>query len=145
MSTTLHVRLAQAGPTTAEAVARSHRVFVDRPTAKGGTDRGPLGGEYLLVALGGCFMSNLLAAIRAREAAVSNVTIAVEGTIDGSPERYTSFTLNVSANHQDASLVRKLLDVAYRGCSVTNTLRQTAPVMVMFEGARIDSAVQTVG
>ena len=27
------------------ATARTHTVFVDRPVEKGGTDRGPLGGE----------------------------------------------------------------------------------------------------
>ena len=145
MSTTLHVQLAQAGPTTAEAVARSHSVFVDRPTAKGGTDRGPLGGEYLLIALGGCFMSNLLAAIRARDAAVSDVTVAVDGTLEGTPERFTSFAMHVSASHHDPVLVRKLIDIAYRACAVTNTLRQTGPVAVLFEGSPIDSAMQTTG
>lgn len=145
MSATLRVQVAQVGPTTAEGVARSHSVFIDRPAAKGGADRGPLGGEYLLIALGGCFMSNLLAAIRARDAAVSEVSIAVDGTMEGTPERFTSFTMDVSASHQDPALVRKLIDIASRACAVTNTLRQTAPVLILFEGLRIDSAVQTVG
>lgn len=57
MSHTLPVSVEHAGPTT--ATARSHRVVIDRPAAKGGEDRGALGGECLLVALGGCFMSNL--------------------------------------------------------------------------------------
>ena len=63
MSQTLTVQVEQVGPTTATAKARTHAVLVDRPAAKGGEDRGPLGGEYLLVGLGGCFLSNLLAAI----------------------------------------------------------------------------------
>ena len=58
------VRQVQATPTS-EGQVREHRVLVDRPAAKGGHDRGPMGGELLLVALGGCFMSNLIAAAAA--------------------------------------------------------------------------------
>jgi len=51
---------------TSESALREHRVLVDRPADKGGQDRGPMGGELLLAALGGCFMSNLIAAAAAR-------------------------------------------------------------------------------
>jgi hypothetical protein len=34
--------------------------------------------------------------------------------------------------------------MADRACAVTNTLRRAAPVAVIFEGSRIDSAVETV-
>jgi hypothetical protein len=73
MSHVLQAEIQQAGPTVAKGLVRSHTVTIDRPTARGGTDQGPLGGEYLLIALGGCFMSNLLAAIRVREASVTDV------------------------------------------------------------------------
>ena len=49
----------------------------DRPQEKGGEDRGAMGGEHILMGLGGCLSSNLLAAIRAREAAIDHVTITV--------------------------------------------------------------------
>ena len=123
MSQSLEVRIEQVGPSTAKGIARSHSVFIDRPVAKGGEDRGPLGGEYLLLALGGCFMSNLLAAIRAREAAVSDVRIAVTGTIENAPDRMTAIALNISAIYDDADLMRKLVAIAERSCIVTNTLR----------------------
>src|SRR5262245_25091473 len=114
MSLTLAAQVEQIGPATARAAVRTHVVTVDRPVAKGGEDRGPLGGEYLLVALGGCFMSNLLAAIRAREAAVADVRIDVAGTIDGAPDSFTAFTMTVAATHADAPLVRKLIAIAAR-------------------------------
>src|SRR6186997_1408212 len=117
MSQTLTVQVQQIGPATATAKARTHTVVVDRPVAKGGEDRGPLGGEYLLVALGGCFLSNLLAAIRTREAAVANVAVQVSGTIDGPPDAFSSFTMTVSATHNDAGLVRKLIAMAARACA----------------------------
>ena len=139
MSQTLTVLVEQVGGSAARAAVRSHGVLVDRPVAKGGEDRGPLGGEYLLVALGGCFMSNLLAAVRAREAAVTNVRVDVTGTIDGSPDRFTAFTMNVSATHADAGQVRKLIAIAARACAVTNTLRRAATVTIDFEGEPVDT------
>jgi putative redox protein len=140
MGQTLAARVEQTGPSTATVQVRSHTVTVDRPVAKGGEDRGPLGGEYLLVGLGGCFLSNLLAAIRAREAAVANVTVEVSGTIDGPPDSFTAFTLAVSAAHDDAALVLKLIAVAARACAVTNTLRRAAAVTVRFEGEIVELA-----
>ena len=139
MSQTLTVQVEQVGPATARAAVRSHVVLVDRPVAKGGEDRGPLGGEYLLVALGGCFMSNLLAAIRAREAAVSDVRIEVSGTIDGPPDRFTAVAMAVSASHGDAELVRKLIAIAARACAATNTLRAAADVRIELEGAVVET------
>lgn len=130
MASTLRVDLEQDGPSTSTVTVRSHTVYVDRPTAKGGADRGPLGGEYQLVALGGCFSSHLLAAIRAREAPVSQVRVAVTGTMDGSPERFTAFTLSVDAVCEDCELLEKLVSMAERACQVTNTLRQSTPIEV---------------
>jgi putative redox protein len=130
MPTTLRVDLEQEGLSTSRVTARSHTVYVDRPTAKGGSDRGPLGGEYQLVALGGCFTSHLLAAIRAREALVNQVRVAVTGTMDGSPERFTAFTLSVEAVCDDCELLEKLVSMAERACQVTNTLRQSTPIAI---------------
>jgi putative redox protein len=86
------------------------------------------------VGLGGCFLSNLMAAIRAREAAVSHIRIDVSGTIEPAPDHFAGFTMSVSATHDDAGLVRKLIAIAARACAVTNTLRQAAPVSIEFEG-----------
>src|SRR2546428_13635835 len=130
MSQALEVRIEQVGASTAKGVARSHTVLIDRPVSKGGTDQGPLGGELLLLALGGCFMSNLLAAIRAREAAVSDVRIAVTGTIESGPDRMTAIALAVSATYDDADLMRKLVTIAERSCIVTNTLRSGVSIAV---------------
>jgi putative redox protein len=130
MPTILRADLEQDGPSTSKAAVRSHTVFVDRPVAKGGADRGPVGGEHLLVGLGGCFSSHLLAAIRAREAPVTGVRVAVNGTLDGSPERFTAFEMTVDATCDDADLLRKLVEIAERSCQVIGTLRLAAPVTV---------------
>ena len=133
MSQTLEVRVEQVGPSTSKATARSHSVFVDRPAAKGGADRGPLGGELLLIALGGCFMSNLLAAIRARDLAIADVRITVSGTIDGTPDRFTAVALKIAASYDDAEGLRKLVTIAERACIVTNTLRETTAISFLIE------------
>jgi putative redox protein len=132
MSQMLTVQVEQVGPSTATARARTHTVLVDRPAGKGGEDRGPLGGEYLLVGLGGCFLSNLLAAIRARDAAVANVTIGVSGTIDGvldhSPRSPCRWAVHAIPSWSASSLRWR------RACAVTHTLRRSADVTIEFEG-----------
>jgi putative redox protein len=133
MSRTVSVEIEQVGPSTGSATARSHKVLVDRPVDKGGSDRGPLGGEYLLVSLGGCFLSTLLAAVRTREANVSNVRVSVTGTIGGVPERFESMALRVSATYDDEDLMRKLVAIAERGCLVTNTLNTAVLLSVTLE------------
>ena len=133
MSRTVSVEIEQIGPSTGSAAARSHTVFVDRPIEKGGSDRGPLGGEYLLIALGGCFLSTLLAAVRTREADVSNVRVSVVGTIGGVPERFESMAVRVSATYGDADLMRKLVAMSERGCLVTNTLKNAVTLEVNLE------------
>jgi len=133
MPKTITVEVVQVGPSTSKATARTHTLLVDRPVEKGGEDRGPLGGELLLLSLGGCFASTLLAAIRTREADVSDVRISVDGSIGGVPERFESMTLRVSAKYRDEDLMRKLLAVAERGCLVTNTLRHAVLISVDLE------------
>jgi putative redox protein len=138
MSTTFKATIEHVNHTTSRATVRSHTFLVDRGVAKGGFDLGPAGGEYMLVSLGGCFTSHLLAAIRAREAAVANVRLAITGTFDGTPERFTAFTMDVSADCQDSVLVRKLITIAGRACQVVNTLRQVAPIAITYEGSPVE-------
>jgi putative redox protein len=141
MGQTLSVQIEQIGEATASATTRSHRVIVDRPIAKGGEDRGPLGGEYVLIGLGGCFLSNLLAAIRARGASVFDVRVAVTGTIEGPPDHFAAFTMVVTAAHADGAPVARLIAIAARACVVTNTLRLAAPVSIEFNGEMIENLI----
>lgn len=139
MAATMHATIEHAVHTTSRATVRRHTVHVDRGLAKGGYDLGPAGGEYLLVALGGCFTSHLLAAIRAREAAMTNVKVDVTGTMDGSPEKFVDFAVNVTADCTDADLAVKLITIASRACQVMNTLRQSTPIALAYQGVPIES------
>ena len=131
MGRTVTIEVEQVGPTTGKGTARSHSLLIDRPVEKGGEDRGPLGGELLLLSLGGCFLSTLLAAIRARTAEVTDVRLSVTGSIGGVPERFEAMDLRISARYGDADLMRKLIAMAERSCLVTNTLRDA--VRINFE------------
>jgi len=130
MANEIAIQIRQTSATTSEAAIREHRVLIDRPTAKGGSDAGPMGGELFLAAIGGCFMSNLLAAIRAREAAVTDAQVEVVGVLADAPARFTSVDMFVSANYQDAALFEKLVEMADRGCIMMNTLRGKLEVNV---------------
>src|ERR1700746_2673554 len=123
MQPTFTATIEHVNQTPSKATLRTHTVLVDRSVTKGGFDLGPAGGEYLLVALGGCFTSHLLAASRAREAVITNVRVAVTGTLDGTPERFTALAMDVTAECPDSALARKLMTIAGRACQVVNTLR----------------------
>ena len=127
---TINVSVNQTTATASEGVIRSHKVPVDRPEAKGGTDAGAMGGELLLASLGGCFMSNLLEAIRTREADIKNVQVSVDGELNGQPAHFTAITMSVSAEHDDKEQLEKLVTISERSCIVANTLKGSVDVSV---------------
>src|SRR5687768_403966 len=133
MPRTISVEIEQIAPSTGSATARNHTVYVDRPVEKGGSDRGPLGGEDLLISLGGCSLSTLLAAARTREAVVANVRVDVGGTVGGVPGRFESSALRVSGKYSDEALMHKLVALAERGCLVTSTLKDAVTIRVDVE------------
>ncbi len=123
MANEIKIAIRQTSASTSEAVIRQHQVAIDRPAAKGGDDQGPMGGELFLAAIGGCFMSNLLAAIKGRNAEVSGVRTEVIGTLAESPARFTAVELNVTAKYSDREQFEKLVEIADRGCIMMNTMR----------------------
>ena len=120
----ISVEVKQVGQTTtSEGVARQHKVLVDRPEAKGGLDKGAMGGELLLLALGGCFMSNLIAAAAARNLTVRNLKTVVRGELGSAPPRFESLILEVHGQCSDEAAMRKIIEISERGCIVHNTLK----------------------
>lgn len=126
----MKIQLRQVSASTAEAIVRGHHVLVDRPADKGGADLGPMGGELFLASIGGCFMSNLLAAIRARKAQISDVRTEVTGTIADSPSRFSTVDLYVSAGGASRDTLERLVEIADRGCIMMNTLRGKLDVQI---------------
>jgi putative redox protein len=131
MANQIEIQLHQKTRCSSEATIRQHRVLIDRPIAKGGEDAGPMGGELFLAAIGGCFMSTLLAAIRTREAPISDVSAKVTGILADAPARFASIELLVTSEDADPEVFEKLVDIAERGCIMTNTLRDKLPITVI--------------
>ena len=123
MAAEMKVHLRQVSASASDATIGRHQVPIDRPADKGGSDAGPMGGQLFLASIGGCFMSNLLAAIKARNADVSDVRTEVIGTVADSPARFAAIELRVSTGSPDRELVEKLVEIAERGCIMVNTLR----------------------
>ena len=126
----IKVQLRQVSPFTSETTFRTHKVLIDRPAEKGGTDVGPMGGELFLASVGGCFMSNLLAAIRTREQKISNVCTEVVGTLSDSPTRFSALELYVAADGAEREVLEHLVEIADRGCIMMNTLRGKIDIQI---------------
>lgn len=139
MAADIKVHLRQVSPSTTQATMGTHDVLVDRPAAKGGADMGPMGGELFLAAVGGCFMSNLLAAIRARDSKISGVRTEVTGVIADSPARFEALELSVAADGPDRELLPHLVEIADRGCIMMNTLRGKLEVRLRIAPGRSES------
>ena len=126
----VQVNVDQISPTASQGTAREHKITMDRPEAKGGENRGAMGGENLLMSLGGCFMSNLLATAKSRETEIADVKLGITGTLEMAPPRFTAVTMEISAGYNDRSQMEKLVTIAERGCIVANTLKNAAEVKI---------------
>ena len=128
MADKVTVQVHQISASASQGLTRDHRITMDRPEAKGGSDQGPMGGEVMLQGLGGCFMSNLLAAAVAREVTIKNATLDIVAHVMSSPTRYTTIDMYISMDCEDHEMVPKLVEIAERGCLVANTLKAALPL-----------------
>lgn len=130
MANEIKITIQQTSASTSKAAIRQHKLAIDRPASKGGDDQGPMGGELFLAAIGGCFMSNLLAAIKGRQTDVSDAQTEVVGVLAESPARFTAVELNVTAKYSDREQFGRLVEIADRGCIMMNTLRGKLDIKV---------------
>src|SRR5580658_173731 len=133
MAGSINVQIRQISPSTSEVKMCKHKVLVDRPQGKGGTDLGPMGGELLLATAGGCFMSNLLAAIKARDANITGVQTEVIGTLGEFPARFVALELRMAAAGPHREGLEKLVEIADRACIMMNTLHDTLALKICIE------------
>ena len=124
------VMVEQISSTASKGSARGHELVMDRPEAKGATNKGMMGGEALLSGLGGCFMSNLLAAAKARNIELSHARADIEGDMADAPSRFTAIRMKVSAQCDQPEELNKLVTIAERGCIVVNTLRTAVELSI---------------
>jgi putative redox protein len=127
---TATVKVEQIGSSASRGDARGHQLVMDRPEAKGGSNAGMMGGEAMLNGLGGCFMSNLLAAARARDIKLTNARADIEGDMADAPSRFTAIRMTVSAQCDPKEELNKLVTIAERGCISANTLRTAVELSI---------------
>jgi putative redox protein len=111
--------------------ARTHATTVDRRVERGGADLGFTGGELLLAAQGGCFMTTLAGAAQARGITLHRVDLTLRGLEAEGPARYTDVLIEADIEADAPSEeIDKLLLIAERGCTVSNTLKAGATIAV---------------
>ena len=120
---TATVKVEQISGSASRGNARGHELVMDRPEARGGSNAGMMGGEAMLNGLGGCFMSNLLAAAKARNIELKHARADIEGDMADAPSRFTAIRMSVSAQCDPPEELNKLVAIAERGCISVNTLR----------------------
>ena len=127
----LSVRVRLVEGSLSLATSRGHSVTIDRPHDKGGTDQGFLGGELVLAGEGGCFLSNLVAAARARSIDLRRAEVTVRGVQADNPPRFAEVVVAVQIE-ADAPVaeIDKLLTIAERSCIASNTLRSGTALSV---------------
>lgn len=113
------------------ATAGPHAVVVDRSLENDGTYLGMIGGELLFTAIGACLMTTLVGAARKRNIELTRVEFNVTGEHEGAPSRFVSIDVEAIVEG-DASQdeIDKLLKIAERACTVSNTIGRSAPVEV---------------
>lgn len=127
----INIRISRVhGSTATEAVMRTHRVVMDRPESKGGSDAGAMGGEMLLASFGGCFMSNLIAAADSRGVSIEGLGATITGSLEGSPSRFTRIAMEITGKAVESGELEKLIRIAERACIVRNTLKGSVDVTV---------------
>ena len=78
-------------------------------------------------------MSTLLAAIKPREAPVTNVRTDVKGVLAEAPTRFSSVSLLVRAECEDGDLLNRLVQIAENGCIMVTTLKRDIEFSVSAE------------
>jgi putative redox protein len=127
---TITVQVAQLDHSASMGSVREHQLIMDRPEAKGGQNKGAMGGEALLMSLGGCFSSNLLAAAIARDIKLSNTHIQIQGELADKKSVFTDIHMQVSAECSEPDEFPKLVTISERGCIVANTLRNAVNLTI---------------
>ena len=85
----------------------------------------------MLLGWGACFKSTLLAAAESRGIEVRRLELAVAGETADAPYRFVELSMQVLLEISGSDQEREhLLEIASRGCAVSNTLRQGAKLTI---------------
>ena len=126
------IKLQQFGETATRAEAGNYEIIIDRPPEKGGSGKGPMGGQVLLMGVGGCFASTLFAAAKERKIKVTGLKINLSSELSTStPARFSKINIEVTGGEfSEPESINKLIDIAQKGCISINTVKQGLEVLV---------------
>ena len=122
----MELTLKQTSETSVKTKVNDFTIQVDRPVSNGGGGKGLMGGQYMLIGVGGCFCSTLFAAAQSRDITIEGLTAHVEAQFsDDQPKRITRISIGISYNHcSKPEDMNKLLDIAEKGCISVNTIKR---------------------
>ena len=115
----------QIGDTVTLAKAGKYEIIIDRPVEKGGSGAGTMGGQTLLMGIGGCFCSTLYGAAQARNLSVKDLKLKLSATLsDSPPSRFTNILIEVlDGSCSEEGEFDKLVKIAEKGCISVNTIK----------------------
>ena len=105
-----------------EIEMRQHRLIIDEPEDKGGTDRGPMPAELLAASLGSCTAITMEMYAARKEWGLGSVEVAVdftEATVDDPPTFDVRITLGAQLSKENRD---RLLTIASK-CPVHKALK----------------------
>ena len=117
-------------PGTRAAVGRAgtHSVIADRPEGKfGGMGLGFNGGEFLALAIGGCFCNDMQAIADEMGVTISDLHVSVDVDFAGEPSRASSARMSVHCSLADGADASQLIERAKRVTTIGNSLRAGFP------------------
>ena len=84
----------------------------------------------ILMGIGGCFMSNLLAAVAANQLNISDLSVDISATLEESPPKFSAIELTVHSAFSDREALQNMVVKAEAACIAINTTRDTTHVSV---------------
>lgn len=128
----IKITLTQNGDTSVITQIGDHQLIVDRPLEKGGGNAGPMGGQFLLTGVGGCFCSTFYAVVKSRNVEVTGLKVIVTATMsEDLPQRFEDISIECSyENCSHPKEFDKLLSIAEKGCLSINTIKQGVTLKV---------------
>jgi organic hydroperoxide reductase OsmC/OhrA len=112
--------------------AEGHTVIIDRPEGRaGGMGLGFNGAQLLGLSIGGCFANDLRYVAAEMGVAVSEISIAVTVSLEGTPIRAVGADMQVSVSLADGSDPAPLIERAREVSMAMNSLARGLPVSLV--------------
>ncbi len=120
----IEIVLNQYSATVMQLEDENYNILIDRPKNKGSSGQGLMGGQHLLVGIGGCFCSTLFASAQSRGVRIYGLRTEVIATVGNAPKKIKNISLNISYSYcSQPEEFTKLIKIAENGCISINTLK----------------------